>query len=128
MMTKNLNKTTFLFVVFFFIYSMNKLIFSYVFEIKSVVNFKYSLEKLHIIFASFSFFIFLILKKVKQKNLDIVGYAFLLITSIKMIACYVIVRPILEKEPTIEKLNFFILFIIYLFLETIITIKLLNEK
>jgi hypothetical protein len=57
-----------------------------------------------------------------------VGNTFLLLTSIKLIAIYVIARPILEKEEGMEKWNLFVLFMIYLLVETTVTIRLLNEK
>jgi hypothetical protein len=47
-----------------------------------------------------------------------------------MAVSYFIVRPILNSplENTIEKANFFFIFILFLTIETLITIRLLNKK
>lgn len=94
-------------------------------------TFYYSLELEYCSFALASALIVFVLQKIKQKNFDTVGLIFLWITSIKMIACFFAVRPILQLEsPTasIEKINFFVIFILFLAIETAITINLLNEK
>lgn len=94
-------------------------------------NFQYSLETLYLFFSLFSIVIILVLIKVKQKNLDIVGNVFLLATLIKMTACYFLGRPILKYgsiEDSLEKWNFLTLFVLFLFVETFIAIRLLNEK
>ena len=93
--------------------------------------FYYSLELEYCCFALATAVIVFVLQKIKQKNFDTVGLIFLWITSIKMIACFFAVRPILQLEsPTasIEKINFFVIFILFLAIETAITIYLLNEK
>lgn len=93
--------------------------------------FEYSLEKLYLFFGIFSTAIIIFLLKVKQKDLDIVGNTFLVITSIKMVACYILARPILEnvtQEKSLEKWNFFFLFLVFLMLETVATILLVNKK
>lgn len=95
-------------------------------------DFQYSLEKIYVFFAVFSIVIILVLIKVKQKNLDIVGNVYLLATLIKMMFCFFIGRTILLKSVSLndstEKWNFVTLFMLFLFLETLITIRLLNEK
>ena len=94
-------------------------------------TFYYSLKQLYLFFGLFSITIVLILIKVKEKDLDIVGNTFLLLTSIKMIVCYVFGRPIIKQENlenTLQKFNFFILFMIFLLFETIFTIYLLNSS
>jgi hypothetical protein len=47
-----------------------------------------------------------------------------------MVVSFFIVRPILNSttENTIEKANFFFIFILFLAIETLITIRLLNKK
>jgi glucose uptake protein GlcU len=94
-------------------------------------SFKYSLEKSYLIFFSFTATILFILFKVRQKNLDVVGYTFLLLTTIKMVVCYITSNSFLNQPNTnkpIEKWNFFTLFFIFLIVETIFTIRLLNKK
>lgn len=93
--------------------------------------FYYSLELEYCCFAFATAVIVCVLQKIKQKKFDTVGLIFLWITSIKMIACFFAVRPILQTQsPTaaIEKINFFVIFIVFLAIETVVTISFLNEK
>ena len=93
--------------------------------------FEFSLEKLYLLFSLMTIIIILILIKVKQKNLDNVGMTFLLITSLKMIICYTIGRPIIKQvnsENQLEKWSFFAMFIVFLLIETFFTIYLLNTE
>jgi hypothetical protein len=71
------------------------------------------------------------LLKVKERSFDNIGMSFLLSTSVKMIFCYLILRPLLQVSShniTIEKKNFFMIFILFLAIETVLTIRILNEK
>ena len=91
--------------------------------------FYYSLELEYCCFALATALIVFVLQKIKQKNFDTVGLIFLWITSIKMIACFFAVRPILQiQSPTaaIEKINFFVIFFVFLAIETALTISFLN--
>ena len=110
-------------------YVIHKLIF-YVFKINQEF-FYYSLEKLYGIFFVLSFIIISILLKIRERNFDQVGMSFLLLTSIKMIFYYLLLRPILNNtqfDITIEKNNFFVLFILFLTIETVVTISILSKK
>jgi hypothetical protein len=111
------------------IYAIHKVIF-YVLNIDTN-TFHYSLEVLYLFFSLLSAVIFKILLLVKEKSFDNVGMSFLLATSVKMIFCYLIVRPLLnvpEPNSPIERVNFFALFIVFLAIETLFTIRLVNEK
>ena len=69
--------------------------------------------------------------KVKEKNIDNVGYTFLLITCIKMAVSYAVLYPILHSgnlNVKVEKIDFFIIFALFLTIETIVTIRILNNK
>lgn len=94
-------------------------------------TFHYSLETLYLFFTVLSMIIFKVLITIKERSFDNVGMSFLLATSIKMIFCYLILRPLLQmpkaNNPT-ERINFFILFIAFLAIETLFTIRLVNEK
>jgi hypothetical protein len=94
-------------------------------------NFVYSIPLLYAGFAGFSLLLLFILIKIKANNIDNVGYSFLFLTSLKMMLAYLFLRPILEaasaKTPT-EKMNYFIIFIYFLAIETIVTIRILNNK
>lgn len=93
-------------------------------------KFYFSIPALYFIYFNFSMIILLILVLVSKKNFDNVGMTFLVITSIKMVISYFMVRPILNPsaENTIEKVNLFSIFILFLAIETLITIRLLNKK
>lgn len=94
-------------------------------------QFVYTLELLYLFFFFFSAFLILVLDLVKQKSINSVGYAFLLLTTLKMGIAYIFLKPILaanlEKTP-IEKMSFFIIFIYFLAMETYVTIRILNNK
>ncbi|MGQ7945848.1 DUF6168 family protein [Flavobacterium sp. WC2509] len=111
------------------LYLIHKMIFR-VFSINQD-QFHYSLEKLYLFFMVFSAIIFKILLVIRERSFDNVGMSFLIATSAKMVFCYLILRPLLQvpkaSDPT-EKINFFILFIVFLIIETLFTIRLVNEK
>ncbi len=115
--------------VSFLFYAVHKVVF-YGFDINQE-HFYYSLETLYLFFFIFSAIIFKVLLIIKERSFDNVGMSFLLATSIKMIFCYLILRPLLQipkgNNPT-ERINFFILFIVFLTIETLFTIRLVNEK
>jgi uncharacterized membrane protein YoaK (UPF0700 family) len=94
-------------------------------------NFVYSTPMLYLLFTLLSMIILLALTKVNEVAKDYVGYAFLAFTMAKMVIAYAFLRPIihinLPKTPT-ERLNFFIVFIYFLAIETILTIRILNNK
>ena len=94
-------------------------------------KFIYSLPELYAWFTLFTLLVVFVLLLVKRKSLDNVGMSFLLVTSIKMVFCYLILRPILKVatlQNSAEKINFFALFILFLLIETLFTIRLVNEK
>ncbi|MCP2026441.1 hypothetical protein L1276_001585 [Flavobacterium sp. HSC-32F16] len=96
-----------------------------------VQKFHYSIEFLYLIFFGISALLYLILLIVKKKNFQIVGMVFLFGTFTQMLLGYLILQPILEiKSETvnIEKVSFFITFILFLLFETLLTVRLLNEK
>ncbi|WP_035669012.1 hypothetical protein [Flavobacterium sp. 83] len=110
-------------------YILHKVVF-YFFDINDKA-FHYSIETLYLLFSGLSITVFIVLLKVKERSFDNIGMSFLLSTSIKMIFCYLILRPLLQvsnHSGTIEKKNFFVMFILFLAIETILTIRILNEK
>ncbi len=89
------------------------------------------LLNLYLFFAICSLIIIFILTLVKHKNIDSVGQVFILLTCIKMGSAYIMLRPISEfatKNVAFEKKDFFIVFAVFLAIETILTIRLLNNK
>lgn len=98
---------------------------------KELSFFSFSTLQLYCFFSVCSVIIITILLFVKKKNLDIVGNFFLLLTMIKMGFAYVLLHIIgqqLHSLLSFEKKNFFITFILFLAIETLITIRLLNKK
>jgi hypothetical protein len=94
-------------------------------------SFVYSIPLLYIIFIVFTTIILFILIKINQKNINNVGFTFMLLTSIKMVIAYFILQPILDSKSVFaqsEKINFFVIFILFLIIETSITIRILNNK
>jgi hypothetical protein len=112
-----------------FFYIVHKIVFHFL--VIDDQDFYYALETLYAVFYVLSLIVFIILLKVKEKSFDNVGMSFLLSTSVKMIFCFLLLKPILKNasgENTLEKMNFFVIFMLFLAIETILTIRLLNEK
>ena len=113
-------------VIFYFAHSV---LLSYFTMNLALLHYKNS--SLFITFTALSILIIGILIYIKTKNLDLVGMSFLVLTSAKMVVSYILVRPILALSPnemSMQKINFFSIFIIFLAIETIITIRILNNK
>ena len=94
-------------------------------------DFHFPIEVVYGFFFGCSVVILLILIKVKTKNIDNVGYTFLLVTCIKMAISYAVLSPILHSgnpNVRIEKVNFFVIFALFLTIETIVTARILNNK
>jgi hypothetical protein len=113
------------------IYLIHKLVFFLNDNNPKFQHFHFPIEVVYGFFFICSTLILLILIKVKSKNIDNVGYTFLLVTFIKMAISYVILSPILHSgnpNMRIEKMNFFIIFALFLTIETIVTARFLNKK
>jgi len=92
--------------------------------------FVYPVWGIYLFFFIFSIVILGILIKISGKNLAQVGYAFLLLTGVKMAASYFVAKPLIAKTiefPT-EKANFFAVFVLFLAIEAYFTARLLNNK
>jgi len=112
------------------LYLIHNLVFFLAGNLK-IENPTHSLEVLYSFFTICSIFIIMLLIKVSQKSFDNVGMVFLIATSIKMVVCYFVLQPILNisnENIKIEKMNFFMMFILFLAIETVITIRILNNK
>ncbi len=113
------------------VYILHKLVFFLNEDNPKLQNFHFPIELIYGFFFICSLLIILLLLKVKQKNIDNVGYTFLLLTSIKMIISFTVLYPITHSgniNRTNEKINFFIIFALFLTIETIVTIRILNNK
>jgi len=92
-------------------------------------SFYFSITFLYVLFFIFSKAILFIVKKVSEKSFDNTGMVFMLVTFIKTGIVYFIVKPIIDSQNNqIEKLNVFFIFICFLLIETVITMRILNKK
>jgi hypothetical protein len=113
------------------VYLVHKLVFFLNHDNQKLQGFNFSIETIYGFFSSCSVIILLILIKVKTKNIDNVGYTFLLVTCIKMAISFAVLYPILHSgnpNVRIEKVNFFIIFALFLAIETLVTVRILNNK
>lgn len=92
-------------------------------------KFYFSITFLYVLFFIFSKTILFVVKKVSEKSFDNTGMVFMIATFMKTGMVYFIIKPILDsKDNQIEKLNVFFIFISFLLIETIITVRILNKK
>lgn len=113
------------------VYLVHKLVFFLNQNNPNLQSFHFPIEVVYGFFFVCSLLIILILIKVNEKNIDNVGFTFLLVTFIKMALSYVVLSPILNSgnlNLRTEKIDFFIIFALFLTIETIITIRILNIK
>lgn len=111
------------------IYSIHQLVFLLPSLEKSQEFFYFSITFLYVLFFIFSKTILFIVKKVSEKSFDNTGMVFMMATSIKTGIVYFIVKPIIDSENNqIEKVNVFFIFICFLLIESIITMRILNKK
>ncbi|MBP6041008.1 MAG: hypothetical protein KA509_04295 [Flavobacterium sp.] len=97
----------------------------------STDDFSYSLLSLYLFFGIFSMALMLVLFQVRSRNFDLLGMSFLIVTTVKMMTCFFFVRPIFKSVSVtapVEKINFFVMFIVFLAIETLVAIRILNEK
>jgi hypothetical protein len=113
------------------VYLAHKLVFFLNISNPKLQSFHFPIEAVYGFFFICSLLIILILIKVREINIDNVGYTFLLVTCIKMAISYAVLSPILHSgNPYLrtEQIDFFIIFALFLTIETIVTIRILNNK
>ena len=113
------------------VYLMHKLFFFLNDSNPKFHNFYYPIEIIYAFFFNCSVIILFILIQVKSRSAESVGYVFLLVTCFKMAVAYTLLSPILhsgKQNIAIEKMNFFIVFAVFLAIETVVTIRILNNK
>lgn len=113
------------------VYLVHKLVFFLNENNPNLQGFHFPIEVVYGFFFVCSLLIILILIKVNEKNIDNVGFTFLLVTFIKMGLSYIILSPILNSgnlNVRTEKIDFFIIFALFLTIETIVTVRILNNK
>lgn len=113
------------------IYAVHKLFFYLNNANSHFQNFHTAIETVYGFFFICSTSILFILIQVKSKSQENVGFVFLILTCIKMGFAYNLLTPILHSgnlNVAVEKINFFIIFILFLSIETGLTIRILNNK
>lgn len=113
------------------VYGIHKLLFSQILASGTEEKFIYSLELLYCFFFFASILISLVLFGVSKKNINNVGFTFLFLTILKMGIAFFFLQPILKAAATqmsLEKKNFLVIFLIFLTIETVVAIKILNNK
>ena len=112
-------------------YAGHKLLFYFNSGNPKLQNFHTSLESVYGFFTLCSVTILFILIQVKSRKAENIGFTFLLLTCAKMGIAYAFLRPILHSGNSsiaTEKINFFLVFAIFLTIETVVTIRILNKK
>lgn len=97
----------------------------------NTITFTYTLLQLYLFYSSMSLVVVTISILILKKNIDQVGMVFMATTVVKMMICAVAIQPVLAQTTSnikIEKINFFVLFLIFLAIETLFTIRILNNK
>lgn len=109
---------------------LNTLYYRFAGQAISTDSFIYPLAVIYALFFILSSIIFVVLHLVNKKNKEQLGYTFLLATGLKMAICYLFARPIIARgeDAAGEKVNFFIIFIVFLVIEAYYTARLLNNK
>lgn len=109
---------------------VNILVLKYLVSDAIYQSFHYPLPLLYSLFTLASVLILMIQIKMQKNNADQIGYVFLLTTSVKMGLCYALLYPILNEDSQsahFEKINFFVIFILFLAIEVVLTSRLLND-
>ena len=94
-------------------------------------TFQYSLFQVYLFFLICSISIVLILIEVKKRDIDNVGNGFLLLTLLKIGIAFLFANPIVSsasKFIEIERMDFFVVIAVFLTIETVVTIRILNNK
>ena len=106
------------------------LIINYLVDAEIYQAFHYSLPLLYSLFTAASAIILLIGIITKHRSPEQVGNVFLVTTSVKLALCYALIYPIMNTDTSsahFEKINFFVIFILFLAIEVVLTSKLLKE-
>lgn len=118
-----------LFFIAFSLYVIHQLVFLLPSLNAPQENFYFSITFLYVLFFIFSKTILFIVKKVSETSFDNTGMVFMIASFVKTGIVYFIIKPILDsKDNQVEKLNVFFIFICFLLIETIITVRILNKK
>jgi len=94
-------------------------------------HFHFDLTTIYSFFLTCSLIIILLLLFVKQRSIDNVGFTFLFATCLKIGISFALLMPILNSKIAnfgYEKINFFIVFVLFLSIETVVSVRILNNN
>ena len=94
-------------------------------------QFQYSIFTLYSFFFFCALIIIVLLFFIRRKEINNVGNSFMLLTILQMPFAYYFLHSILNsssKNASFEKINFFVIFLSFLAIETIVSIRILNNK
>jgi hypothetical protein len=124
-MNKQLLKSILLLVILSLIgFVLNKAILYLIFPKE---NYCFSLPTYFITFTIIAALLVTILFFIGKRELMYVGYSFLWFTVLQMTICGILVKTILLSISKTERINFFIICLYYLAIETFLSIKILNK-
>jgi hypothetical protein len=129
-----MNKMSSLLLLFIFTvvcFFFNKKILEYTHFQYSNEIFRFSLVQIYSFFFFASTIIILSLEFLKKRFFDSLGYIFMSLTSIKIGLVFFLFNSLMNNDTAqgrIEKINFFIVFALFLAVETILSIRILNKK
>lgn len=107
-------------------------LFFYILNYQIIENqFQYSILSLYSFFLICSLIIITLLVLIKRKEINNVGNSFMFLTILQMPFAYFLLHSILNStsnNASFEKINFFIIFLLFLAIETIVSIRILNNK
>ncbi len=94
------------------------------------INVPVSLAQSYLLFSLGSVLVLTVVHIVYERNKDIVGMSFLLVTMVKFILAGIIGRPLWSGDggSRMAQWNFLALFLLFLAIETVLTIRILNKK
>lgn len=89
-----------------------------------------NIYKMSLFFVTSSFLLLATHDYINNKKKEILGFAFLVTLTIKLIICYIFISLIKQSDilNNYEKVSFFILFIEFMLVDVCFTVKLLNKK
>lgn len=94
-------------------------------------GFRFSLEKLYLCFGLASLLIIFVLLKVKERNFDQIGMAFMGLITVKMFVFYFVFKSVISSKASDiewERINFIVLFMAFLILETVVSAQILKSS
>lgn len=131
MKIKKLQPLLEVFIAAILCFAIHSLFFYYNQNNPKFQDFHFDLTTVYVFFLSCSLTIIMLLLFVKQRSIDNVGFTFLFATCLKIGISFALLMPILNSKNSnigYEKINFFIVFAIFLIIETTVTIRILNNN